>query len=221
MGVLISSQGGGHLLKACNVAGLRGTARLFQALNFEVQAGHLLWVRGPNGCGKTTLLRMLAGLSLPEDGDILWDGMPIRKETGFRQNLVYLGHSNGLKDDLTAMESLQFLSRIHGRTFSTQAIEAALRRLGVFHRRMLPVRTLSQGQRKRVALARLALESNPGLWVLDEPFDTLDDHGMATVNELLGEHLQRGGNVTLTSHIPVHLEHQHVNVLMLGKAGQV
>jgi heme exporter protein A len=130
---------------------------------------------------------------------------------------VYLGHSNGLKDDLTAIESLQFLARLHGRESSVQAIEAALRCMGIFHRRHLPVRTLSQGQRKRVALARLALETHPTLWVLDEPFDALDDVGIAAVQSLIKEHLQRNGAVLLTSHIPVVLDGVNTEVLMLER----
>ena len=101
---------------------------------------------------------------------------------------------------------LRFLTTVHGRACPQDRLEAALRRMGVFHRRRLPVRMLSQGQRHRVALARLALEEQAGFWVLDEPFDALDDAGMGVVQELFRENLQRGGSVLFTSHIPVRPE---------------
>jgi heme exporter protein A len=161
------------------------------------------------------LLRLVTGLGSPEAGVITWKGVPLRKSPDFRAELVYLGHHNGLKDDLTALECLRFLTQLHGRDVSEEQIEAALRRMGIHHRRNLPVRVLSQGQRKRVALARLALESQAGLWVLDEPFDALDDSGVALVNSLLQEHVQRGGSVLLTSHISLKIEGAVVRELML------
>ena len=118
---------------------------------------------------------------------------------------VYIGHSTALKDDLSAREALQFLAGLHGRAADGARIDAALQRLQVQQHSRRSVRTLSQGQRRRVALARLALEEQPALWVLDEPFDALDTAGVATVLQLLREHLQRGGAAILTSHLPFDL----------------
>ena len=186
---------------------------MFRNLDVECRAGQLLWLRGANGSGKTSLLRILAGLSQPDEG---------RTVTGhedalaFRQKLLYVGHTNGLKDDLTALESLDFLARLHGRPHEKDGLEAALKRLAIHHRRHAAVRTLSQGQRRRVALARLALESAPGLWVLDEPFDSLDTAGTEAVTSLLVGHLQRGGGVIMTSHIPFALADSDVIQVELG-----
>jgi len=214
---LISSQHDGSLLRIKNLTGIRGTEKLFQGIHFDLQSGQAVWLRGANGSGKTTLLRMLTGTSVPEVGEILWNGETLAKSEAFRRQLVYLGHSNGLKDDLTALESLQFLTTVHGRSSEAPALEEALQKMGVFHRRHLPVRMLSQGQRKRVALARLALETQPGVWVLDEPFDSLDDSGVAVVTQLLETHLGRGGRVILTSHIPFKIEGVDIRTLQLEK----
>jgi heme exporter protein A len=115
--------------------------------------------------------------------------------------VVYIGHLNALKDDLTVCEALQFMAGLHGGDDSRAGAVAALRSLGMHHRRNAPVRTLSQGQRRRAALARLALERRSSLWVLDEPFDALDTAGIEVVNHLLREHLRIGGSVLLTSHL--------------------
>jgi len=184
----------------------RGTEVLFKALSFTLHAGQLVWLRGSNGSGKTSLLRVLAGLSKPDSGQLRWNAEPLNQSEDYRAKLVYMGHANALKDDLTAMEALRFLTTVHGRACPQDRMEAALRRMGVFHRRKLPVRMLSQGQRRRVALARLVLEDRPGFWVLDEPFDALDDAGLTLVQELFRENVQRGGTVLFTSHIAVQPE---------------
>jgi heme exporter protein A len=126
---------------------------------------------------------------------------------------AYIGHANALKDDLTVTESLTFLARLHGLECQSQRINAALRTLAIHHRRHAFVRTLSQGQRRRVALARLALESEPSVWILDEPFDALDTQGIEAVNQLLAAHLARGGSVLLTSHLALSLPETPVTEL--------
>jgi len=161
----------------------------------------MVWLRGANGRGKTSLLRLATGLASPEGGQVLWGDDPVRKSSTFRRDMVYIGHGNALKDDLTVCESLAFLARMHGRNDTLPALHAAVRRFGLHSRRDASVRTLSQGQRRRVALSRLALEDRPALWVLDEPFDALDVEGVATLNELLAAHQARGGSVLLTSHL--------------------
>jgi heme exporter protein A len=201
---LHNEQGAG--IRAQDLSVRRGSELLFQALNFDLRAGQLVWLRGSNGSGKTSLLRVLAGLARPDGGQLSWGAQPLAQSEQYKAQLVYMGHANALKDDLSALEALRFLTTVHGRVCSTERMEAALRRMGVFHRRRLPVRMLSQGQRRRVALARLVLEDRPGVWVLDEPFDALDDAGLALVQQLFVENVQRGGMVLFTSHIPVRPE---------------
>ena len=187
-------------LRLVDVACRRGDRLLFSGLNQTLVPGELLWLRGGNGRGKTSLLRLVAGLAAPEQGQILWDDLPTRRNERFASRLVYIAHANALKDDLTAAEALAFLARVHGRDASPSAVRAALVRLGLAGRERTPTRSLSQGLRRRVALARLALEAAPALWVLDEPFDALDVAGTATLHALLAGHRARGGSVLLTSH---------------------
>ena len=172
-----------------------------------------MWIRGHNGSGKTTLLRVVAGLSSPDHGEVSFDGATRAADA----RRVYIGHANGLKDDLTVTEALRFLAGLHGRPSDAASAELALKRLGMHHRRRAFVRTLSQGQRRRVALARLALEESPDLWVLDEPYDALDTAGINTVDGLLCEHLARGGGVLLTSHLELGPDAPVADVLELGK----
>jgi heme exporter protein A len=218
---LISSTASTPLLQACDIAVRRGAESLFTGLNFEIGSGQLVWLRGANGSGKTSLLRTIAGLAQPYAGRLLWPSPALDTDdddVSQAPKLVYLGHNNGLKDDLTALEALQFLLSLHGRDSSLVAAERALSCFGMRHRRHIPVRALSQGQRKRVALARLALEEAPLLWVLDEPLDALDDAGIATVHGLLQQQLARGGAVLMTSHIPLLLPGVEAQVITLNPA---
>ncbi len=194
-------------LRLVDVACRRGDHVLFSGLTETVAPGELLWLRGGNGRGKTSLLRLVAGLAAPEAGQILWGDAPTRRNERFAAELVYIAHANALKDDLTAAESLAFLARVHARDERAPAIRAALARLGLAGRERTPTRSLSQGLRRRVALARLALETAPALWVLDEPFDALDVGGTAILHTLLAAHRARGGSVLLTSH-HLHLDAQ-------------
>jgi heme exporter protein A len=202
-------------MRAQDLTVRRGSEVLFKALNFELRAGQLVWLRGSNGSGKTSLLRVIAGLSRTDGGQLSWNDQPLPQSAEYQSELVYMGHANALKDDLSATEALQFLTTIHNRPCTQDRMDAALRRMGVFHRRRLAVRMLSQGQRRRVALARLALEEKPGFWVLDEPFDALDDAGLKLVQELFVENVRRGGTVLFTSHIRVQPEGLPLLELML------
>jgi heme exporter protein A len=209
-------------LPALTVSGLacrRGDRLLFDGLSFELRAGQLIWVRGRNGQGKTSLLRLLAGLSTPAAGHVAWGGEPLRQAgAAFQRRLVYLAHANALKDDLSVLESLQFLAQLHGRALPAALALDALRRLSLHSRRDALVRTLSQGQRRRVALARLLIEPGPSLWVLDEPYDALDAEGSAILDEVLSAHTECGGSVVLTSHLPLAITRPVPVVLMLGEA---
>lgn len=206
------------VLRAADLAGQRGERVLFEHLHVELAPGTVTWLRGRNGRGKTSLLRLLAGLATPLAGQIRVVGeLERRGDAGWRRGLLYIGHQNALKDDLSAAEALAFLLRLAGARPSGAEIEAALRRLGVHAKRHALVRTLSQGQRRRVALARLALALATPLWLLDEPFDALDVDGIATLNELLGEHAARGGATLLTSHQALSLSRPVPQVLDLDR----
>ncbi len=189
-----------HRLSARQLACRRGSRLLFKGLDLTVGAGEIVWVRGRNGRGKTSLLRLAAGLSTPDQGQMQWGDMPVRRSDSFCRQLVYIGHANALKDDLTVTETLALLLRLHGRASDLDSVHTALERIGMHNRRDARVMTLSQGQRRRVALARLAAEQLPSLWVLDEPFDALDVDGIHRLNGLLAAHRERGGSVLLTSH---------------------
>jgi len=185
----------------CDVACRRGNRVLLRGVNLEQRAGRATWLRGRNGRGKTSLLRLAAGLASAESGRVLWGATPLRQAADFARRRVFIGHGNALKDDLSVIEALQFLAQLHGRPDDALALRAALERLGMDTRRDALVRTLSQGQRRRAALARLALERAASLWLLDEPYDALDADGAQAVDTLLHEHLGRGGSVLLSSHL--------------------
>ncbi len=194
------------VLTAAALGGQRGERPLFRGVQLDLPAGRIVWLRGRNGRGKTSLLRLLAGLSTPAHGNVLLDGQPLRQLTApWRMRLLYIAHANALKDDLTVAESLHFLAQLQGRAPSGDDIDAALSRLGVHALRRALVRTLSQGQRRRVALARLALPHPPSVWLLDEPFDALDDEGVQALHGLLSVQSRRGGSALLTSHQPTGL----------------
>ena len=204
-------------LIARQLACRRGNSLLFKHLDFEVGAGSIVWLRGQNGRGKTSLLRLVAGLATPEDGKLLGGDAPVRSAPQYSAQLVYIGHTNALKDDLTVSEALAFLLHIHGRPWGDVVAQGALDRMGLQGRRRALVRTLSQGQRRRVALARLAVETGPSTWILDEPFDALDVDGVSRLNGLLAEHAARGGRVLLTSHQSLNEDVLHPRVIDLDR----
>ncbi len=193
------------MLEAVGLGAIRGDRRLFSGLNFSLADGELLYVHGPNGSGKTTLLRMLCGLVVPAAGEVRWRGERIESlGEEYRRELLYLGHAAALKDDLTGLENLRVAATLTGDEVGEEDALAALERLGVEGCGDLPVRVLSQGQKRRVALARLQL-SRAGLWILDEPFTALDKGAIAALEALLQQHLASGGIVVLTTHQEVAL----------------
>lgn len=193
------------MLSAAELACFRGDRLLFQALSFAVNAGQALQIRGPNGCGKTTLLRILCGLTLPESGEIRWCGRALRAgDPDFLRELRYVGHSDGVKLVLTPRENLRIAMALHSVVEEAQ-LESALERLGLGQFMDVPCRSLSAGQRRRVALARLTLGGGR-LWLLDEPFTALDRTASETVRVLIHSHLDAGGCAVLTSHQPLQLD---------------
>ena len=193
------------MLAATDLACFRGDRLLFRDLNLDVNAGQALQVRGPNGCGKTTLLRILCGLTAPEDGTIRWRGRELRShDPDFLRDLRYIGHSDGVKLALSPRENLRIAMALDTGTDET-ALETALARLDLADFMDVLCRTLSAGQRRRVALARLTL-GGARLWLLDEPFTAIDSAGTDTVHALIEAHLDGGGCAVLTSHQPVHID---------------
>lgn len=162
-----------------------------------------MWLEGRNGSGKTTLLRSLCGLFLPDAGTIEWKGESTKSILdGFYRELLYLGHQNALKLDLNPVENLQILSRLVGQIVTEAQVDKVLSRLGLAGYEETPVRKLSQGQQRRVALSRLLLSSSP-LWVLDEPFVALDIAAVELLQSILVAHVEQGGMVILTTHQPL------------------
>lgn len=192
--------GAPDVLQVRDLACRRGPALLFKGLGFEVASGELLCVRGPNGCGKTTLLRCVTGLTRPDEGTVLWHGEASQTDPErMRAGTAYAGHLPSLKDDLTAEENLDFALRLRGVSSSAAKRGEALAAVGLDKRRRLPARRLSAGQRRRIGLARLALDPAE-LWVLDEPLTALDDAGQALFVDLLDRHLASGGLALVATH---------------------
>ena len=206
------------MLEVRDLECVRGDHRLFAGLNFQLQGGELLRLRGSNGSGKTSLLRTLCGLLEPAEGGVFWEGENIRGQRDeFNAELLYLGHHNGIKSELTGFENLSVSSALRGETPSEHQIYDALGRIGLAGREDLPTQVLSQGQKRRVALARLLL-SDAQLWVLDEPFTALDVDAVAQLAKLIEGHLQKGRMVVYTTHQEVEMRAgacQEVNLDLL------
>lgn len=191
------------MLEVTHLACARGEQQLFTNLNFKISAGELLQVQGENGSGKTTLLRTLCGFIQPLAGEVRWQGQSILKlSEEYHANIIYLGHLNAIKDELNALENLRISSGLSGFAVSDSAAIAALRRMGLRGRETFPVKALSQGQRRRVALARLLISKAP-LWILDEPLTALDVGAVGLMQGLIGEHLHNQGMVIFTTHQPL------------------
>lgn len=188
------------VLQARALSCVRGDRQLFSGLDLKVESGECLHVRGPNGIGKTSLLRLLTGLSKPESGEVLWRHHSIAKDPGqYHKDLLFLGHRDALKEDLTALENIEMYAALdHVALTKAQAL-STLWRFGLRGREDLPVQLLSSGQKRRVLMARMA-SRKAKLWILDEPFNTLDGNAVEDLQELIAEHLGAGGLVVLTSH---------------------
>lgn len=204
------------MLEAIDLACARGERELFSGLNVTVTPGLLFAIVGENGSGKSSLLRMLCGLLPRERGVIRWNGTDIAgMKDEYTQHLTYLGHLNGIKDDLTPVENLQISAHLSGDDSSAGSAHEALQAVGLGRRVLaLPTRVLSQGQKRRVALARLWLSRRP-LWILDEPFAALDEGGVALLTQRFKRHLDEGGMAIVATHQEVGLPHESLRYLRL------
>jgi heme exporter protein A len=188
------------MLEAAGLECERQKRVLFTGLSFALRGGELLRVAGENGSGKTSLLKILCGLLAPDQGEVRWRGEPIRGlREDFARHLVYLGHAPAVKGDLTAAENLAVACALAGLSPSPQAVRDALERYGL-PAGDIPVRKLSQGQRRRAVLARLLLSASAPLWLLDEPFAALDAPAARLTEELIAAHVVRGNAVVYTTH---------------------
>ena len=200
-------------LEARALGCVRGDKTLFSGLNFLITAGDCLHVRGENGVGKTTLLRILTGLSQPESGEVLWNQQALNSQSSaYHRDLLFLGHRDALKEELTALENLQMYAAIDDVQLLLEDAMAALRRFGLRGRENLPIHCLSAGQKRRVLMARM-LTRQARLWILDEPFNALDAKAVVELEGLIAEHLSAGGLLVLTSHQAVNIA--NVKVLEL------
>lgn len=204
------------MLEVSNLACSRGDHRLFSDLSFALYPGQIMQIQGANGSGKTSLLRTLCGFIIPDDGKISWCGEDVRElDEAYFAEMMYLGHLNAIKDELSALENLRISAGLSGTELNEKDAIAALRRMGLRGRERLPTKVLSQGQRRRVALARL-LVSDARLWILDEPLTALDVGAVALIQELIAEHLARLGMVIFTTHQPLQVAGMEMRSLSLS-----
>jgi heme exporter protein A len=204
------------MLSVHDLACERGERLLFRDLGFELGNGEALLVRGGNGRGKTSLLRILCGLAAPAAGVVRWRGEPInRAREQYGREMAYIGHANGIKDDLTPLENLRLAAALGGRDLDADAAAAALARVGLSRCMDVPANVLSFGQRRRVALAGL-MTAGALLWILDEPLTGLDVQGIAMVEGMIRDHVVAGGLAIMTTHQPLALDGLTSQTLSVG-----
>jgi|TARA_R110000787_G_scaffold43118_12_gene105961 heme exporter protein A len=202
------------LLSARGLTCIREERILFEELEFTIAAGDIVQIEGPNGAGKTSLLRILAGLSQPYDGNIYFQENPLaqQRET-FHQELLYLGHLPGVKDEMTAQENLEFNLALHG--LNSNTAEKTLSEVNLLGFEDALASHLSAGQHRRIALARL-WQSQAKIWILDEPFTAIDKLGVKKLEQLFLQHADNGGCVVLTTHQDLSLPAERVKKVTLA-----
>jgi len=193
-------------LEAVNLTCRRNGRQLFSGLSFALGPGEAVWVDGPNGSGKTSLLRILCGLAEPDGGEVRWGGNRIRSARfEFRNDIAYVAHAHGIKEELTPCENLRIAQAFGPAEPGRGAIDRALDHVGLGRLADVPARMLSAGQKRLVALARLRVR-RARLWVLDEPFTALDKRAVAIVEAMLAAHTAAGGLLVLTTHRAARIE---------------
>lgn len=208
------SQNTKSILSAAGLECVRNDMVLFSNLSLSLSSGEVLQIEGPNGCGKTSLLRILCGLANPNEGTVYWNEKDIREFNGeYIKHVSYVGHQNGIKVELTPAENLQISNALS--TFNNGTLPAqALKQFGLYGYEDTPVGNLSSGQKRRVALARLLL-THAHLWILDEPFTSVDDAGRKFIADVLRSHMDDGGMLILVSHEPFEIPGANIKKLSL------
>jgi len=202
-------------LRLESVTCVRGGRTLFEELNLEIKPGSILRISGDNGTGKSSLLRILCGLFTPHAGKVFWGSDPITEDRDqFHGELIYLGHIPALKADFSSIENLTSLALLGGQSISYEEAMNALREAGLDRQAHRFIRTLSQGQKQRIALSRLLLPQPKSIWILDEPFNALDRDANRALQNLLINHVNRGGIVALSSHQDLQIDN-NVRVIRL------
>ena len=205
------------MLEVRNLTCVRGTRRLLKDLSFAAAAGELIELRGPNGSGKTSLLRILCGLATPAGGQVFWNGQNIQTlAEEYSASVAYLGHQNAVKDELSALENLRIATAVGGQSLSKNEAIEVLARVGLTQQQHLPARALSAGQRRRLAMSRL-LTSPAQLWVLDEVLTSLDDTAIKLSREFITDHLGHGGIAIVATHQDLNLTVPEVKRLQLSQ----
>lgn len=205
------------MLEAVNLGCVRGDRRLFKGLNFSLAAGELIELRGPNGSGKTSLLRIISGLASPAEGEVRWQGESISAlEENYSRAVAYLAHQNGVKDELSALENLRISSGVAGNALSKSEAEQILEKVGLSRQQHLPARSLSAGQRRRVALGRLMTSKAP-LWILDEVLTSLDDAAIKLSRRFISDHLAKGGLAIIATHQDLDLAAERIHRIELSR----
>jgi heme exporter protein A len=208
-----------RLLQVDDLSCVRGGRQLFSQLGFALDPSQGLHVAGENGAGKTSLLRVLAGLLEPESGTVAWRGRDIRRgREELHTELAFVGHLNGIKDDLTVLENIRLAAAVRGVALEVDAMIHALDQVGMVDYAGTLARQLSQGQRRRVALTRLFAGPMLTLWILDEPFNALDARSTQRLHDAIDHHLAAGGAVVLTAHQDIPMP-AAVRTMHLGRSG--
>ncbi len=203
-----------HMLRAQNLECIRNDMELFSGLDLSVQGGELLQVVGPNGSGKTSLLRIVCGLAVANEGSVYWNDKNIQEfNAEYLKEICYVGYHNGIKAYLSPLENLN-IARVMTVPCEDVSPSQALKRFGLTGYEDIPVRKLSSGQRRRVALSRLLL-TQARLWVLDEPFTALDDNGKQIIRNMIESHVNDGGMLILASHEPIEFSNCNTNSIRL------
>lgn len=205
------------MLEVKQLTAIRDERILFESLSFTIQSGELVQIEGRNGTGKTTLLRIIAGLGDRDDGQVCWNQQTIENSRDdYHQDLLFLGHQTGVKRELTAYENLRFYQSLHATNLLTRDdIYFALAKVGLAGREDVPVAQLSAGQQRRVALARLWLSEHK-LWILDEPLTAIDKQGVKVLEALFLQQAEKGGIVILTTHQDMFADNPKLRKIKLG-----
>lgn len=206
------------LLKVQQLACIRNEIELFSNLDFTMQAGDIIQIKGLNGSGKTSLIRILAGLAQADDGSLYWRSVLIdRAQSDYFSDMAYIGHLPGVKKEFTVLENLKMFHSL-GAVKSQCDYEAAIEQVGLALYRDTQVRKLSAGQRRRVALARLILHRK-SIWILDEPQASLDVYGLKILEDMIASHIESGGMLVITTHQPINLPEANIKTIELSQAG--